>query len=146
MNTVKTQTAGKASFYFRDYRFVKSAIDYTLISNASDLSIKFLPSGVYSANNGEYKLNLIFLAKDNNCKKEIINIECVAIFEFADIVPFEELPDYFFTNSTAILYPYIRSFVSTLTLQSNYESFLLPTLNVSSLGIELKANTTLIDK
>ena len=48
----------------------------------------------------------------------------------------------FISNSIAILFPYVRAFVSTLTLQANIKPILLPTLNLSSLQDILRENTT----
>lgn len=31
----------------------------------------------------------------------------------------EDIPDYFYANSIAILFPYVRAFVSTVSLQAN---------------------------
>lgn len=41
----------------------------------------------------------------------------------------------------AILFPYIRAFVSTVTLQANVMPILLPTVNLSSLESRLRENT-----
>ncbi|EXZ22215.1 pretranslocase subunit SecB family protein, partial [Bacteroides fragilis str. S13 L11] len=53
-----------------------------------------------------------------------------------------EIPNFFYPNSIAILFPYVRAFVSTLTLQANIKPILLPTLNLSSLQDTLRENTT----
>ncbi len=68
-------------------------------------------------------------------------IKCIAIFEFEDKINFEDIPSYFYINSIAILFPYVRAFVSTVTLQANIPPIVLPTMNISSLGKPLKEST-----
>ena len=68
-------------------------------------------------------------------------VNCVAWFEFQDVERIEDIPDYFYANSIAILFPYVRAFVSTLTLQANVPPMVLPTLNLFPLQKILQENT-----
>ena len=72
---------------------------------------------------------------------EVVNISLEADFEFNGISELEDVPDYFYPNSLAIVYPYVRAFVSTLSLQANIHPLLLPTINLSSLKEEFKKHT-----
>jgi len=74
-----------------------------------------------------------------------VRVNCKAIFDFDDDAKEAGIPDYFYKNSIAIVYPFIRSFISSLTLQANVKLILLPTMNLSSLEAPLKENTTFID-
>lgn len=56
-----------------------------------------------------------------------------------------EIPNYFYANSLAIIFPYIRAFVSTITLQSNMHPIVLPTVNLMGLSEKLKRNTDVVD-
>ena len=49
---------------------------------------------------------------------------------------------YFYTNAPAILFPYIRAYISTLTNLSGYKPINLPTLNLTSLREDLEKNTS----
>ena len=71
-----------------------------------------------------------------------ILVNCVASFKFKENISLAEIPNFFYPNSIAILFPYVRAFVSTLTLQANIKPILLPTLNLSSLQDILRENTT----
>ena len=53
---------------------------------------------------------------------------------------------YFYTNAPAILFPYIRAYISTLTNLSGYKPINLPTLNLTSLREELEKNTTEVEE
>lgn len=70
-----------------------------------------------------------------------MSVVCNATFMFKDEISFEDIPPYFFANSIVIIFPYVRAFVSTVSLQSNRPAIVLPTMNLSSLQDELKNNT-----
>lgn len=129
----------KAAFSLENYRFEKIEIDYSNYSK--DISIKFTPSGEYDSKKGVFKLSFIFTAINEEENLDFVKIECVSEFEFEEKLSFEEIPGYFYRNSIAIVFPYMRSFVSTVTLQANVNPIILPTLNLSDLEKPLKENT-----
>ena len=53
----------------------------------------------------------------------------------------ENLGKFFYINAPALLFPYIRAYISTLTNLSGFEPINLPTLNMTRLGDDLKKNT-----
>lgn len=134
----------KAAFTLKDYKFIKVELDLTNFTSSS-LQLVIEPEGIFNNSNGQYELSFIFKAisesKNKKEQNQIIFVKCVAFFEFKDISKFEDIPEYFYTNSIAILFPYIRAFVSTLTLQANIPPIVLPTMNLSSLHEKLKANS-----
>lgn len=135
----------KASFSLEKYSFDKVLIDFTL-NNSKELEINFSPAGVFERQESSsiYKLTFVFTAKNKNALKPFVEIECNSIFRFANNISFEEIPSYFYANSIAIIFPYVRAFISTITLQSNYSPIVLPTMNLSSLEEPLKTHT--VDK
>ena len=52
----------------------------------------------------------------------------------------------FYKNSLAIIFPYIRAFISTLTLQSNAGLIILPTLNLTHLEKPFRENTKEVEE
>lgn len=54
----------------------------------------------------------------------------------------DNLGMFFYTNAPALLFPYIRAYISTLTNLSGFEPINLPTLNMTQLGKELEQNTS----
>lgn len=131
----------RAVFSFEDYKFTNFSVSLGKLREEETLGLDFDPSGEYDSNTGLFKLTLNFAALSEVSRRPVIASECVALFKFDTPLPIAEVPEYFFANATAILYPYIRAFVSTLTVQANYPSFVLPTLNVSLLGEKLKSLT-----
>ena len=82
------------------------------------------------------------------CKEtntDVIRVSCEATFTFGDSVSINDIPDYFYPNSLAIIFPYVRAFVSTITLQANIQPVVLPTINLMGLTESLKSQTEIID-
>ena len=79
------------------------------------------------------------------CENSSIYVNCIADYKFEDIHSLEDIPEYFYANSIAILFPYVRAFVSTVTLQANIRPIVLPTYNVSPLQDMLIKNTVVAD-
>lgn len=131
----------KAAFKLDSYVFDKVNLDLSGLKPKSTFDIDFTPSGVFDSRGKSFKLTFVFTAKDDENKMEVVMVRCVALFSFRDISNFDEVPDYFYVNSIAILFPYVRAFVSTLTLQANVAPMVLPTLNLTDLKDVLKKNT-----
>ena len=133
----------KAAFSIINYQFNKVNID---LSNhvSKDISLMFETRGEYSEITSEYELNFKVVAF--NKEKEttpFVEVQCIGIFKFEGVAKFSEIPDFFYRNSIAILFPYVRSYISIVTNQANVPGIILPTLNLSSLEGELRKNTTL---
>lgn len=131
----------KAAFSLENYYFSK--VDINLENKKSnDIQISFAPSGKFIAESFSYELKFIFNALTND--SQFIIIECIAKFNFENVNSFDEIPTYFYRNSIAIIFPYVRAFISTVTLQANIPPVVLPTMNLSSLEKPLRENTTQI--
>lgn len=136
------------AFKFENYRFVKANLDLTALDDKHEmaLDVAFNPKGEFVQEEALYKLHLSAQIKVRREDKEtgMASVECVAEFRFADKVTVDQIPDFFYPNCIAILFPYIRAFVSTLTLQANIMPIVLPTMNLTSLKDKLKINTAVV--
>lgn len=130
----------KAAFSLERYRFEKVFIDFSN-KTSNDLNIGFVPSGKFFKDKSLYELIFVFEAYTETSEQPFVKIECIAEFQFEDNVDFDSIPTYFYRNSIAILFPYIRAFIGTVTLQANIPPIVLPTMNLSSLEIPLRENT-----
>ena len=133
----------KAAFSLENYFFSKVNID---IENkkSSEIEISFEPSGKFLSESTVYELKFIFKALTDGSNFSFVTIECLATFKFENIKNLDEIPTYFYRNSIAIIFPYVRAFISTVTLQANIPPVILPTMNLSSLEKPLRENTTQI--
>jgi len=131
----------QAKFSFKAFRILDAELHFAKVSG--NLNLQFYPEGVFDADKHQYHLHLSFRAINDNSEDEVVvQLESIALFQMEDMVTkVEEIPNYFYANSIAIVFPYLRAFVSTLTLQSNAKPMVLPTMNLSSLEEELRRNT-----
>ena len=128
----------KAIFRIDNYHFVEASLNFDIPENAS-LDIHILPSGVFFQSQSRYELN--FIVNVMYEEKQVVYVNCKAEFSFSEHTKFEEIPDFFYPNCLAIIFPYVRAFVSTITLQANIKPILLPTLNLMSLKEKLLSKT-----
>lgn len=133
----------KAAFQLIGYRFDKVCLDFSNIANDVNYNIDFIPSGTYSEKEGVFILTFIFNASTDESQTPIISIQCSAGFKFNELINLDDIPSYFYPNSIAIIVPYIRAFVSTVSLQANIKPIILPTLNLTGLKDDLKSNTVI---
>ena len=134
----------KASFSIERYYFDKVLID--LQYHTSDkLFVDFKPTGVFNSENSTYQLTFDFSALTSQERdiNPFVNIRCHGIFKFDNVATIDEIPSYFYRNSIAILFPYLRAYVSIITNQANTPPIVLPTMNLASLEKPLKENTTI---
>jgi len=132
----------KAAFSLTKYQFPIVNID---LSNhqKGDLDVNFETKGVFSLEDSEYELTFnVFLSTVDNKENSFVRIQCNGIFKFEHVTSYEEIPDFFFRNCIAILFPYVRAYLSLVTSQANVPSIILPTLNLSNLEGDLRLNTT----
>lgn len=133
-----------ASFAFQNHLI--RTVTFTLPAlNQENISIEFEPTGEYNTQDGTFKLILRFMGNYGERNEHLlIDLVSEGYFKFDQNISFEEIPEYFFPNSIAILYPYLRAFITTFTAVANTKALILPTLNLSSLSKPLKENTVII--
>ena len=114
--------------------------------NNGILNIDIKPSGVYVTDKFEYRLLVEFRAfEEQNKDSDIITMNSVSVFKFANGQSFDEIPEFFFQSALAITYPYIRSFITTFTAQANVKRVVLGLANMTVFGEELRENTQQIN-
>jgi len=130
-----------------DFKFIKFKVPSFSFKESEkeqvDLKLLFNPSGVFIPSEKKFILNLSFEGIENDDIKSnlIINVEGLAEFEFANEISIDEIPSFFYSNSIAITFPYLRAFISTLSLQSNTGVIMLGLMNFTNMGEVLKKNT-----
>jgi preprotein translocase subunit SecB len=133
----------RASFYIDKYYFDQVHIDMNKRSG-DELFVDFQPSGIFNENNKQYTLTFKFKAQSSDKKDAdpFVMVNCIGVFNFKDVNTLKDIPEFFYRNSIAIIFPFMRAYVSMVTNQANLQSIMLPTLNLSSLETPLKENTT----
>lgn len=134
----------KAAFKLDNYHFTKASLDFNIPTDA-ELNISFNPKGVFYAKDACYDLAFDVTVECVETDTEVVKVSCEASFSFGNKLSIEDIPDYFYPNSLAIVFPYVRAFVSTISLQANVQPVVLPTINLMGLTEKLKEQTQIID-
>lgn len=132
-----------ASFQLKDYQFTRVELNNANLKS-TDLGLSFDVSGEFSnvSDSSKFRLTFETIAQSKETEDEFLHIVCVANFVFESVSTKEEIPEYFYNNAVAILFPYIRAYISLLTSQAQVRPLVLPTLNLTHLSEPLRANTT----
>ena len=120
-----------AKFRFLRYNIIKSSIeiDDNKVVN-EDLTVEFSQEGAECIENNLYKHTLgVDIIDKNNVMR--IKVVVIGLFEFDRDID-EKLKSTFFNSSApAILFPYVRAYVTTLTGLSGVNPVILPSLNLA---------------
>ncbi|MFK5878719.1 MAG: protein-export chaperone SecB [Flavobacteriaceae bacterium] len=132
----------KASFSLKKFKVPN--FSYNESKGNPELNLSIDVKGDYFKENGKYKLYLEFKGSNSVDQSLIIEVNAVGIFKFSETIAAKDIPEYFYANAIAIIFPYVRSFISTLTLQANTGLIMLDTLNLSNLKEALRQNTKIV--
>lgn len=136
----------KSGFQFDGFQILKSHIEkrgYDKVGK--DLNLEFLPRGEKDIDKEIFNLYLE-VNISNTDKTFLVNIEAVGFFKYSLESDKNLLSNYFNVNAPAILFPYIRAYISTLTTLSGFKTITLPTINFTFLGDTLQKNTKEVHK
>ena len=122
----------EAKFRFLDFQIQESKIsikDANLISDK--LNVHFEQSEYLSDDESLFKYEMNVGIEDDN---KYLNIQVVAggLFEFDTNLTDLEKQAFFSVNAPAILFPYVRAYITTLTSLSGIKPIILPTLNMTT--------------
>lgn len=134
----------KSSFRFVNFIVRESHI--VLNSQGEfQVNVNFTPKGYILKSLNQFHLELSVSITEQS-ERFHVNLVSIGVFEFDEGADLEAYKSSFFTlNAPAIMYPYIRAYVSTLTTQSGVFNVTLPTYNLTALAESLKQNITEIE-
>lgn len=128
-------------FQFKGFKVTRSVIERNENKPSTKLSLGFAPKGLVNKKDRNFQLRLGVKIEDEN-KSFNIEIDSIANYSFENKEGLDDLDNLFYVNAPALLFPYIRAYISTLTNLSGFEPINLPTLNMLGLGDDLKKNTS----
>ena len=129
-----------SKFQFKGFTIVRSLIERNDNKSSKKLSLGFAPKGIINRDEATFQLHLGVKIEDEN-KTFNIELEAVANYTFEKKEGLDTLGQLFYINAPALLFPYVRAYISTLTNLSGFEPINLPTLNMTRLGDDLRKNT-----
>jgi preprotein translocase subunit SecB len=132
--------AVKSAFKFEKYSILRSVISRKSDETPESLQIGFEPKGTHYKEDGRFELSLGVRIEDEK-KNLLIEVDAFAIYALEGEVSDKMLQTFFYINAPAILFPYIRAYIATLTTLSGMAPINLPTLNLTQLAPELEKNT-----
>jgi preprotein translocase subunit SecB len=131
----------KAAFSIINYQFDRVQIDLNN-HKSKELALAFETNGLYDSETSTFLLQFVVKVANKELENPFIEVSCKGNFKFDNVSSLEEIPDFFYRNCIAILFPYVRAYVSMVTTQANVPGIILPTLNLTNLETELRKNTT----
>ncbi len=134
----------KSNFSLLEFLVEKSSISRKPLNKKGKLTLVIHPSGTIVKSKDLFQLKLIVEASEDNDRFRA-NVTAIGIFSFKNIKDKSSLLTYFLINAPALIFPYVRSYISALTALSGMESINLPTIMIAGLHEELKANIEEID-
>ena len=116
----------EAILKFTGYKIVN--LEYSRDIDLLDKDENELEVGVGTAisddgEQGQVKISVTALDVEN---KRTVKAEVLGSFDFLDV---EDKERTLAVNGTAILYPYVRAIISTITTQDSLNAIILPTVN-----------------
>ncbi|MDR2955381.1 MAG: protein-export chaperone SecB [Prevotella sp.] len=129
----------QALFRFDGYLISRSLIEIekNKVKPNREFDITFNPSGIISDKDLNIDLDVSISNKD---KSIIISILMNGFFVFEKEIQKEVISGNLCANAIAIMFPYVRAYISNLSSLSGAGTVLLPTLNLSNLGDVLMNN------
>lgn len=138
------ETQEPASFQLDNFRINKFSFS-GIPETHNKLSLNFEPQGLYSKAAKKFELKLFLQVFVDEPTNVYVEAELVAYYSFINVSNEDQIPDFFYKNAIAIAFPYLRSFISSLTLQANIRHVLLPIMNLSNLERPLREGTIIED-
>lgn len=129
----------KAAFNLVGYRYNKVSIDIDKVSDKDDVKVHFHTEGILDESDGSFELKLQTTIGDS--ENEFVKVTLTAQFQFSGPLTLNEVPNYFYTNAIAILFPYMRAYISMVTNQAGLNPIILPLYNLSDLAGPFKEST-----
>ena len=125
----------KARFRIVEYLFKETSIKLTGEDISDDVEFGIEPNGIFEEDNKMFILTLNVLVKDKKSSLEVkMTVTGKFKYETNDI---QELVPYLGFNAPAIMFPYIRAYITNITALGGMSPIILPTLNMESVGKEL---------
>ena len=114
--------AKPAAFNFINYKI--TSINYNepqgvSITDIDNVTVSFTPSGKYHKKDSKFILLFDCAVLYGLEKRALLSITVEATFKFNEQLEKSNIPEFFYRNSIAIVFPYVRAFITSITAQSN---------------------------
>ncbi len=135
-----SQIQPKSPFRFDSFVITESHFVREPKEKIGELEVKIEPRAVIDKEKRVFTLVLEVHAYEENGRFDA-KVTAIGFFDFKNDISKDHLSSYFYTNAPAILFPYIRAHISTLTALSGMEAVNLPAMKMTAVGEKLKEQT-----
>lgn len=118
-----------AKFRLKSYVIDNASIKFDKNNVPKDMKVEMKRGGNKKDDN-EYCFSIAVRIEDKERGFDL-SVDCSSVFEFDSALTEEELQRYTSVNAPAILFPYVRAYISTLTSLSGISPIILPTINLA---------------
>ena len=129
-----------SSFQFTNFVVLESHFQIMERGNY-EFTFEFAPAAKVYPSLGQFELYLDIEVREKNDLLRI-DIKTVSYFTYEEEGDLAE-NRYFTTNAPAIVYPYIRAYIATMTAQSGVGTVTMPSMNLMPLGDSLRENISI---
>lgn len=126
----------EAQFQFADYLVEQCSITQTGLPVSDKMHFEINPFGELDKDHNLFFLTLDVKVHDID-SNFVLTMKIKGTFAY-ETTNMERLVSFISLNSPAIMFPYIRAYVSSLSSLSGRQPIIMPTLNVQHVGMELK--------
>lgn len=136
----------KSGFKLDAFTVSKFSIERNPIpqGDSDSINLTIFPSALYHKNDSTFTLFMNIELKDENDSFSL-KMEGIGNFKLRGDIEEKVLNTYFYTNAPAIIYPYLRAYISSVTALSGLSAVNIPTMVLAGLKEELKKNTNVIE-
>lgn len=134
------------SFSIKRYWFDDIKLKSSFYRIGESLNIDFNVNSTCFLSQSLVKIEMKFKSNCETCADAFCEVTCFCEFVFPNLKCKEDIPEFFYSNSIAIMFPYLRAFVSLVTMQANFgEPIVLPLLNLSAIGQTVKNDMKVVE-
>ena len=122
-----------AKFRLKEYKINKANIEFNpSMPISEDISIELERKSMSNEDENLYRLEFGVKIADKEQNLQVY-ANLIGLFEFDSDIDDRTISIFFNINAPAILFPYVRAYISTLTSLSGIRPIILPTINLANL-------------
>lgn len=131
----KRDKASQARFQFAGYLIDQCSISLTGNSIGDEMEFGIDPKGEFDKEQSRFTLTMLVTIGDKERNLDLsLRIRGFFSYETTDM---KELRTFIGVSAPALLFPYIRAYVSNITALSGMQPIIMPTLNMVAVGEDL---------
>lgn len=135
---MKKNNPSTSRFQFEGYIIDKASIALKNKNVGTEMEFRIEPNAQVAND----KMNLTLEVEVNDKEQNLmLNLRVVGFFRY-DGEQVKEINQFLYLNGPAILFPYVRSYVSNITALSGLPPIIMPTLNMQPVGEYLRSKMT----